>query len=527
MFRRIVAGIATGFIAGCFVPACALAQADGGPAAAAPPPIAVAPPPPADPLNCPPLTDKEIKRRYPLSGVAMDQGTDLLDKKRPDEAIVYLDRSLCLQPSAIAWQNRGAARIDQHRYADAVADLQRALELEPGRDDARVNLARALSDLRNYKQALAIFDELLARKPHFQAALQNRSSARQRSGDFAGSIADLQTLISLTRDREAARRAGFYVDIAGDWVFAKDYDKAIDAANQALATDPTDADALRMRGYAKSKLGQTDAAIEDYTAAITLDPHFKKAFGNRGEAHLAKKEYDLAIADFSQEIALSPDTTGYIHRATAYDAKGDGDLALADLDMAVKLNGHDGLARASQVFFKIKHGDLNGALADADAIVGIWPNDINAYELRTQVLRQRKEYDRALGDIDHALTLSAKSPQLLTDRCWFGLLSGHDLPRALADCEAALAIRADFTAALDARARVLLRMGRFDDAVAGFDQVLKAAPQTWDALYARGLAKLARGDQAGGEADVAAAKAGDPAVAKNAEEFGVYGQTAR
>jgi tetratricopeptide (TPR) repeat protein len=75
---------------------------------------------------------------------------------------------------------------------------------------------------------------------------------------------------------------------------------------------------------------------------------------------------------------------------------------------------------------------------------------------------------------------------------------------------------------MDSRGFAYLRLDRLDDAVADYDEALRRNPKQADSLYGRGLAKLMKGDAAGGEADIAAAKA---IRADIAEEFARYGVT--
>ena len=67
---------------------------------------------------------------------------------------------------------------------------------------------------------------------------------------------------------------------------------------------------------------------------------------------------------------------------------------------------------------------------------------------------------------------------------------------------------------LDRRALVQLRRGRFDDAIDDYDAALKINPNLAGALHGRGLARQKKGDNAGAEADMAAAKAIDGKVAE-------------
>lgn len=69
-------------------------------------------------------------------------------------------------------------------------------------------------------------------------------------------------------------------------------------------------------------------------------------------------------------------------------------------------------------------------------------------------------------------------------------------------------------AALAVRGNAYLRLKRADEALADFDKVLAARPKHAPSLHGRGLARRQKGDLAGGDADIAAAKAIDPGVAE-------------
>jgi hypothetical protein len=56
-------------------------------------------------------------------------------------------------------------------------------------------------------------------------------------------------------------------------------------------------------------------------------------------------------------------------------------------------------------------------------------------------------------------------------------------------------------------------MGRYGDAIEQCGALLETHPRNADALFIRGQARLAKGDKAAGEADIAAAKDADHRIA--------------
>jgi tetratricopeptide (TPR) repeat protein len=98
---------------------------------------------------------------------------------------------------------------------------------------------------------------------------------------------------------------------------------------------------------------------------------------------------------------------------------------------------------------------------------------------------------------------------------------GGELPQALTDCNQSLTLRPNDPDILDSRGFTYLRLGQLDSAIADFDAALKLNPKLAASLYGRGIAKSRKGDSAGGEDDIAAAKAVKADIAETFAKYGV------
>jgi hypothetical protein len=99
-----------------------------------------------------------------------------------------------------------------------------------------------------------------------------------------------------------------------------------------------------------------------------------------------------------------------------------------------------------------------------------------------------------------------------------------DLKGALADCREVprhrpFLLKPGLSDSCDAV--IALRLKQFARAAAGFAAYVKSHRDDAFALYGRGVAKLNRGDRAGGAADIAAAKAMDNSVAASFARIGI------
>jgi tetratricopeptide (TPR) repeat protein len=82
----------------------------------------------------------------------------------------------------------------------------------------------------------------------------------------------------------------------------KNWDRAVELLNTALAKDKQNADIYNLLGFAERNRGNMDAAFKYYEQALTLDPKHRGAHEYIGEAYLmvgnlAKAEEHLAVLD--------------------------------------------------------------------------------------------------------------------------------------------------------------------------------------------------------------------------------------
>ncbi len=68
---------------------------------------------------------------------------------------------------------------------------------------------------------------------------------------------------------------------------------------------------------------------------------------------------------------------------------------------------------------------------------------------------------------------------------------------------------------------IRLKLGDVDQSILDYDAALDLNPKFAAALYGRGLAKQKKGDRAGADADLTAAKALRPDIAEEFAKFGV------
>jgi tetratricopeptide (TPR) repeat protein len=198
---------------------------------------------------------------------------------------------------------------------------------------------------------------------------------------------------------------------------------------------------------------------------------------------------------------------------------------MADLDQTLKLDPNNVEALLLRGSLRISERD-KAAPADLDAASALSSNGDNM-RLRLAGLYARADlFDAAVAQYD--LWLAAHSgigrdAEALSGRCRARAMSGHDLTKALDDCNRALSAAPGTPAMLESRGLVELRLGDNDKAIADFGAALAVQPKLGWALYGRGLAEQRKGLKAEGAADIAAAVAIRARLPDQAKTYGIAG----
>ena len=142
-----------------------------------------------------------------------------------------------------------------------------------------------------------------------------------------------------------------------------------------------------------------------------------------------------------------------------------------------------------------------------------------AYSARGAAYVGLGDYRRAIDDYGEALKRQPGEAILWNARCHFRAVVG-DLQAALADCNESLRLQPAIVA-VGTRGLILLKLGRFDEAIADYDAALKVYAKGANSLYGRGVARRLKGDTIGGDADVAAAQSLRPDLTDEMTRYGI------
>ncbi len=152
----------------------------------------------------------------------------------------------------------------------AIAYLNRAVQIHPKYKNAYLILGNAYYFLKEYKKAIGAYKKALKLAPNYKDAKKNLAITYRDAGKYYG------------EEKQDMRQALLYL-------------------GKALEMDDTDYETLRLNGVANAMVGNKLKAIEFFERALKINPdnaganlNLGNAYYNNGDSEKGKKYHDIA-----------------------------------------------------------------------------------------------------------------------------------------------------------------------------------------------------------------------------------------
>jgi tetratricopeptide (TPR) repeat protein len=343
------------------------------------------------------MTERDFPRAVQLLGAAIQKAPKALyyamrgglrgEMHDLAGAIDDLTEAVKLDPKlAVAWRDRGTARVLRGELELARADFDTAVGLDP--DEAKAWAARASLrvQLGRADDAIADATEALRLDPQMIQALYDRGSAQVQKREFRLALADFDVL---------------------------------------LAAQPLNALALASRAQVHRHLGDLESALRDADHATQIDANFAPAYIERATIHGIRGDAPRAIADCSTALLIDPEhRDGLMIRALLYVQSGRFALARDDFETALRSAGADpAVARHNLAWLlaaapdaDVRDPDRAIALA-REAIQRFGDRSPHVYDALAAASAEQGDFAAAVEHADRALGLTTtRTPLELTSR---------------------------------------------------------------------------------------------------------------
>lgn len=222
------------------------------------------------------------------------------------EAIESYRRAIVLRPDYVEARNNLALALEDAGETDiAVAELEKAARLDPGRASIQYNLGRLYQEANRKVEAERCFARAVETEPTLLKARQRLAEVRVELGLVAEAVAEYEAVSRLDRDDVAA------------WEALSNLYRRLDnpaAAERSLLhwleLDPRLASTWNALGIVRARQDRYEEAIPAYDRAIALEPELTSPRFNRSLALEGASRDREAVKAYEELLELEPEHLG-------------------------------------------------------------------------------------------------------------------------------------------------------------------------------------------------------------------------
>lgn len=362
------------------------------------------------------------------------RGLSLVGEQRLPEGIAELKKAIELDPTNTTVAiNLARAQVQAKDFSGAEATLLQALKVNPQSLETRLVLGdfyqitgkpaqaeteykRAVTDVPDRPEShtkLAGFYISTNRLPDAETVYANWAKLKPQDENPPVALGDFYRLTGQTEKAAASYQQAMMVNpkstIARDRRIILDLDtnKLDEAERQTksiLDADPKEPSGLLFDGRLKLARNQIDAAIPILQSLRPVPSHAPAAHHYLGLAYVRKNDLPQAVVELKEALKLAPSLVD-AHAALAgvYLSQGSADLAIEQAQATLRLNPRH--ARVATVLGEayVLKGDIEKAKQVFQSLIKASPNDSFAHHRLGLIARSEKHDADALQHFEQAL----------------------------------------------------------------------------------------------------------------------------
>ncbi len=232
----------------------------------------------------------------------VERAQQLSESHRWVEALAEIEAALEINPHNAAWHaHHGFLLEELDRPDEAVKAYDRSLEIEPDDSDVVVALGAVLSREGRYAPALKIFENLARLRPDYEPAYCHRVSIYAELGKHEQ--AEEMFYLAQELDKDCPH---CFVHIATSLAARGERDRALFCWKKALELDPEYPGVRDRIARVYRAQGKLEAANESLLEELRQDPGNTELMFELGSLAVQGGQFATAAARFAQIVELEP-----------------------------------------------------------------------------------------------------------------------------------------------------------------------------------------------------------------------------
>ena len=402
--------------------------------------------------------------------------------------------------TAAEFMRRGQTYENTKDFAKALADYEKAIEMEPNNTLNRNHLGYFWSVQAKYDKAILELKKAIEINPQFAEALANLGAALfQHGGHLDEAIAHLtkaieinpnhltaQMFLGLALEKNTQRveaiskyRRVLEVEPLNTWALLTlaqaltnqgQPDEAITQYRKVIELDPTNTWPYHELGNSLLRQGKPAEAITWYKKELELDPKNSRAYNRLGQALYDLGQQDEAITLYKTAIELdSKNTWAHIHLGNALLALGQSDEAIVLYKNAIEIDPKNTGAHTNLGNALLKLGKPDEAIIQYQTAIDDDPMYSPAYISLGNALLQLGQLDETVVLYQKASELDPRNGELHNSLAWSLAADApaelRDIPRAVEFAKRAVELNPDQHSYWNTMGVVQYRAGNWKDAL--------------------------------------------------------------
>lgn len=220
------------------------------------------------------------------------------------QAEELLEQAVSLNPNnADLYVRRASVRYETGNYKEAVADLILALATDSSNKRATAMLIECGD--ANYNATVSALTDAVMQAPGVDLYPYLRAVIEERNHRYKAALTDYEALI----DHSPQSNRSLWRSMAACRFALGQFEKALSAADIALAYDPNDGEAALLRARILRAMGKSEEARQQANTALYLMPDKSKALWVIGLTYVDSHDYTQSADLFAEAVAKVEDSS--------------------------------------------------------------------------------------------------------------------------------------------------------------------------------------------------------------------------